>query len=112
MNSVRLTIAVARIPRPRDGALRQASPRRTRSTLTIDDNSDDPATTGNRIVSTPAESLALAYAKATPPPARRRTKGANHQALRCCVWVDIVEVTMMAQRGVGLHHPAEGQAEM
>jgi hypothetical protein len=40
-------------------------------------------------------SLDAAYAKATPPPATRRTKGANHGALRC-VCVDIVGATMMA----------------
>src|SRR5262245_52486353 len=99
------TTARASNPRPSDGALRHALPPRTRSRITVAESTQDPATTGNRTVPIPEPPLAAAYANATPPPATRRRRGANHQALRFCVWVAIVEATMMAQPGAGLHHP-------
>src|SRR5262245_29978732 len=105
ISRVMFTTARASSPRPSDGALRHALPLRTRSKITIAARTHDPATTGNRMVSMPEPLLAAAYANATPPPATRRRRGANHQALRCCVWVAIVEATMMAQPGARLHHP-------
>ena len=72
--------------------------------MTIADSRQEAATTGNRISSTAPERLETAYAKATPPPATSRTKGANHGALRW-VCVDIVRATMMKQPGPRLYHP-------
>ena len=95
---------MAATPRPIDRALRQASWCRLRSKITIADSRHELATTGNRISSGEPERLETAYAKATPPPATSRTKGANHGALRC-VCVDIVRASMMKQAASRLHHP-------
>ena len=104
IRSAPLTTPMAAIPRPSE---RRAPPRvlmpapqqdhdRRQQAGARDDREPDPSATPER--------LETAYAKATPPPATSRTKGANHGALRC-VCVDIVRASMMNQAGSRLHHP-------